>query len=69
LKKAETLTSINSTFGSNEVILEYKVKNPGEREQNIVIMGSDLEKLEPNHYLNDTLINFWLKFVANSLVD
>jgi len=44
-----------------EVILEYKPNLSKERQSSIVIYGRDLQRLDQNIYLNDTLIQFYLK--------
>jgi len=50
-----------------EVILEYKPNS--ERQSSIVVYGRDLQRLDQNSYLNDTLIHFYLKFVQNELME
>lgn len=46
----------------NELILEYKVSLPGERSTTIQVHTRDIQKLEPNCDINDTLIQFYLKY-------
>ena len=51
----------NGQTWRNEVILEYKSYIPGEKQTTLQIYGCDIQKLEPNTYLNDSILQLYLK--------
>ena len=48
----------------NDVVYELNYED-GKKKNSVKILASDLNRLEPSVYLNDTLILFWLKFIQN----
>jgi len=54
---------MDSQAWRNEAILEYKPYIPGEKPTSLIAYACDIQKLEPNTYLNDTLIQLYLKYL------
>lgn len=71
---SKMLEQLNQKNPNNEYFVEkFKMKSLSESDQiltkhNLEIKGHDLLKLHPDVYLNDTIINFFLKFLTNEVL-
>jgi hypothetical protein len=61
--------AMQEEFEETQILATYDKNVPGERPQPALeIKGCDHKKLQPEVYLNDTLISFYLRFIHNELI-